>query len=63
MNHNGFKRLTNSFDKYIDNKFEDEIFLKNVIKGVKKTVVDMGEDLLNLKAPLFKLMESLMRNY
>ena len=53
--HNGLKRLTNPFDKYIDKKFEDEIFLKNFIKGAKKTVVDMAEDLMTLKAPLFKI--------
>ena len=32
-----------------------KFFLKNFIKGAKKTVVEMAEDLITLKAPLFKI--------
>lgn len=53
--HNGYKRLAKPFDKWVDKKFSEQIFIKHFIKGAKKTVGDMAIDILKEKEPLFTI--------
>ena len=53
--HNGYKRLNEPFDKWIDKKLNKEDFLNHFIKGAKKTVGNMATDLISTKKPLFKV--------
>ena len=53
--HNGYKRMTNPFEKWIDKNLDDNIFVKHFAKATKKTIDDMACDLLATKAHLFKI--------
>ena len=53
--HNGYKRLTDPFDKWIDKKLNKEDFLNHFVKGAKKTVENMATDIISTKKPLFKV--------